>query len=109
MSVRDKTYELAKSITATKEFTDLQNAKKQIDKIGNLKERVKRFSKKQTAIYKCVNPKDAEQLIKDVNAEYKELSNIPEMKRFFKAGKAFNAMMSDIYKQIGSSLDSFLD
>lgn len=109
MNINDRVRELTSAITATKEYSELKQAKTVIDKSKDLRGKIGDFKKKEESLYKeKLSASEAQKKASELNKVFEGLTAIPEIKRFVKAEKDFNDMMQRVFKAISDSLESTL-
>ncbi|WP_432408099.1 YlbF family regulator [Wukongibacter sp. M2B1] len=110
MSLEKEIKSLVNAIQSTDEFKELKNARVDIENYRGLKEEVDLFQKKQIELYNLnMQGKETAQLVLEVNKSFQKLSQIPEVNRLLKAGKAFNDMVYKLFQAIHSLIDSELE
>ncbi len=107
MSMDKNVKMLVDNIKVTKEFRELKEARKNLDKHTNIKSEMEALENKQMELYNSkLPPKDFELEMKALNDQYKKLSDKPEVMNMVKALESFNKLMNDIYLDISKMLDS---
>lgn len=111
MNVYDKAHELARALSASREYRDYKAAKEKIYQDEANKRMLKDFKKRQLqlqAAFLSGKQPDEEELDK-----FKKLSELiqhsPAISEFLQAEYRLNTLMSDIYKILGEAVDMDLD
>ncbi len=111
MNVYDKAHELARALSASREYRDYKAAKEKIYQDETNKKMLKDFKKRQfqmQAAFLSGKQPDQEELDR-----FKKLSELiqhsPAISDFLQAEYRLNTLMSDIYKILGEAVDMDLD
>ena len=106
MNLNQKSIELVNDIKQTNEFIQLKRARANIEKYKDLKNEIELFQKQQMNLF-YLNKSENEiaQLSKNLDYKFKNLSSIPEVKQLIRAGKNFNTMLFNVYKNINHTID----
>lgn len=106
MGVNDKAKELAAAIMGIREFSELKQAKNNIDKNRELKSKIEDFKRKEEALYTGKFSANETQLrTLELRKVFESLSVIPEVDNFLKAEKGFNNALQKVYKTIDDTLE----
>ncbi|KAB3524859.1 YlbF family regulator [Alkaliphilus serpentinus] len=101
--------QVVQQIINTREFMELKDAQRNLNNYPKIKQEVEVFQKKQNEIMsKSSSPQEAEQKLRSLTNEFRNLSQYPEVQKMIKAGERFNKMMQNIYKEINEGLASYL-
>ncbi|MDN5276937.1 MAG: hypothetical protein PWR01_902 [Clostridiales bacterium] len=111
MNVYDKAHELARALSASKEYRDYKAAKEKIYQDEANKKMLKDFKKRQfqlQAAFLSGKQPDEQELDR-----FKKLSELiqhsPDISNFLQAEYRLNTLMSDIYKILSEAVDMDLD
>ncbi|MBM7581257.1 cell fate (sporulation/competence/biofilm development) regulator YlbF (YheA/YmcA/DUF963 family) [Caldicoprobacter guelmensis] len=111
MNVYDKAHELARALSASKEYRDYKAAKERIEQDETTKRMLKDFKKRQLqlqAAYLSGRQPDEKEL-----DTFKKLSELiqhsPDISNFLQAEYRLNTLMSDIYRILSEAVDMDLD
>lgn len=111
MNVYDKAHELARALSASREYRDYKAAKERIEGDETNKRMLRDFKKRQfqlQAAYLSGKQPDQEELDK-----FRKLSELiqhsPAIGEFLQAEYRLSTLMSDIYKILGEAVDMDLD
>lgn len=111
MNVYDKAHELARALSASKEYRDYKAAKGRIEQDETTKRMLRDFKKRQLqlqAAYLSGRQPDEKEL-----DTFKKLSELiqhsPDISNFLQAEYRLNTLMSDIYKILSEAVDMDLD
>jgi cell fate (sporulation/competence/biofilm development) regulator YlbF (YheA/YmcA/DUF963 family) len=103
MNINEAISQLARLLTKTKEFTELREAKGVVEANPKSAEALGRLQKKQEQIYGGGLPQEQlSQYMKEAEADYRSLSQVVEIERYFKASESFNRLLSGVYGEINS-------
>ena len=110
MSFNVKIKEFVNILKNTKEFSELKQAKSNIDTNKSIKSKIEDFKKREQELIKMANSgKDTKAKAEELNRIFDGLSKIPEVDKFLTAEKQFNDnVMLKAYKAISDSIDSEL-
>lgn len=101
--------QLVQEVVNTREFMELKEARKNIQRYPQLYQEVEAFQRKQMDIMsRASSPQEAEQMLSQLNNEFQSLSQTPEVRSMIQAGERFNEMIFSIYKEVNEALDSYL-
>jgi cell fate (sporulation/competence/biofilm development) regulator YlbF (YheA/YmcA/DUF963 family) len=107
MGIREKALELAAELKRSPDFAELKRAKAAIDGIPELKRELEAFSEKQKALYSSgLSSAEVSSRVNQLDKKYAELSGVPEIDRYLKASKAFNQLLANALKEVGSAIEA---
>jgi cell fate (sporulation/competence/biofilm development) regulator YlbF (YheA/YmcA/DUF963 family) len=109
MGIYDSAWGFVNAIKSTREFSELIQAKSNIEKNPSLKNEVYEFNRKLGEIYSSnMSANMIETKVSELNKQFGSLSRILEVDRFLKASKAFNDMMAKVYKTVNEAIEADL-
>lgn len=106
MNVYDTANKLADEIKQSEEYVNFKTAKQTINMIPEYKIKITEFEKAryEEQINTIQNGKSDERAIKEIQNIYKELIEIPEIKKYFDAEFKFNILLGDVNKIISEAV-----
>ena len=109
MGLREKAMELASELKRTSDFTELKQAKADIDRYPALRQDLESFNKSQSTLYSSkLSASETATKLEQLGKKYEELSKVPEIGRYLKASKAFNALLANALKEINAVIEAEL-
>ena len=109
MGLNEMARDFVSTIKSTREYSELLQSKANIERNFSLKNEVIEFNKKLGEIYSSnKSPSMIELKLKELNKQFGNLSQLPEVDKFLKSSKAFNDMMVKVYKTMNDSFQGDL-
>lgn len=106
MDINDAIGRLTQALTNTKEFIELKQARAVINSSQKSVEVLEKLQKKQELIYNgSVSQDKLPQYMKEVDSDYRTLSQIPEIGRYFTASEDFSRLITNVFNEINSSVE----
>jgi len=106
MEVSTAIQELVNALTTTKEFEALMQAKQAVMKDQKMFSLVAAFNKKRENLYMSENltPAQTQAIMSELEADYKKLSTVPEIKQYFDKMEAFGKLMDSTMNQLQTAV-----
>ena len=109
MYVYDEANNLAKAIQESKEYKEYERAKKEVEKIPEMKSKIDEFEKIRYDVQvMSFQGKQDEEKTKKLQEMYDILNKEPKIKEYFDIEVRFNIMIADVNKIISESLQDLL-
>ena len=110
MQVYDTVNKLAEEIKSSTEYMDLKNAKQAINIMPEYKKKIDEFNKLryEEQLNSMQTGKTDEAKMIDIQNKYKEMIEIPEIKKYFDAELKFNVMLGDVNRIISEAVKDLL-
>lgn len=111
MQVYDTVNKLADEIKTSAEYMDLKNAKQAINIMPEYKKKIDEFNKLryEEQLNTMQTGKTDEAKMHDIQNKYKEMIEIPEIKKYFDAELKFNVMLGDVNRIISEAVKDILN
>ena len=111
MQVYDTVNKLAEEIKTSSEYMDLKNAKQAINIMPEYKKKIDEFNKLryEEQLNSMQTGKTDEAKMIDIQNMYKEMIEIPEIRKYFDAELKFNVMLGDVNRIISESVKDLLN
>lgn len=111
MQVYDTVNKLAEEIKSSTEYMDLKNAKQAINIMPEYKKKIDEFNKLryEEQLNSMQTGKTDEAKMIDIQNMYKEMIEIPEIRKYFDAELKFNVMLGDVNRIISESVKDLLN
>ena len=111
MQVYDTVNKLAEEIKTSVEYMDLKNAKQAINVMPEYKKKIDDFNKLryEEQLNTMQTGKTDEAKMLNIQNMYKEMIEIPEIKKYFDAELKFNVMLGDVNRIISESVKDILN
>lgn len=106
MNVYDTVNKLADEIKQSEEYLNFKLAKQTINLMPEYKEKISKFEKQryEEQLNSIQNGKTDEDAIIKIQNLYKDLIEIPEIKKYFDAEFKFNILLGDVNKIISEAV-----
>lgn len=106
MNIYDTVNKLAEELKKSEEYVNFKMAKQTIDMIPEHKIKISKFEKAryEEQLNTIQNGKTDESKMIEIQNLYKELIEIPEIKKYFDAEFKFNVLLGDINKMISEAV-----
>jgi len=110
MQVYDTVNKLAEEIKSSTEYMDLKNAKQAINIMPEYKKKIDEFNKLryEEQLNSMQTGKTDEAKMIDIQNMYKEMIEIPEIRKYFDAELKFNVMLGDVNRIISEAVKEVL-
>ena len=110
MQVYDTVNKLAEEIKSSTEYMDLKNAKQAINIMPEYKKKIDEFNKLryEEQLNSLQTGKTDEEKMINIQNMYKEMIEIPEIRKYFDAELKFNVMLGDVNRIISESVKDLL-
>lgn len=110
MQVYDTVNKLAEEIKSSTEYMDLKNAKQAINIMPEYKKKIDEFNKLryEEQLNSLQTGKTDEAKMTNIQNMYKEMIEIPEIRKYFDAELKFNVMLGDVNRIISESVKDLL-
>ena len=110
MLVYDTVNKLAEEIKESDEYNSLKNAKQAINIMPEYKKKIEDFNKirYEEQLNAMQTGKTDEAKMLDIQNMYKEMIEIPEIRKYFDAELKFNVMLGDVNRIISESVKDLL-
>ncbi len=110
MNVYDTANQLAKEIKQAEEYVNFEMAKQAINRMPEYKTKIAEFEKirYKEQLNSIQNGKTDEKSMMKIQNLYKELIEIPEIKKYFDAEFKFNIMLGDVNKIISEAVKDLI-
>lgn len=110
MQVYDTVNKLAEEIKTSAEFIDLKNAKQAINIMPEYKNKIEEFNKLryEEQLNAMQTGKKDETKMLNIQNMYKEMIEIPEIRKYFDAELKFNVMLGDVNRIISEAVKEVL-
>ena len=110
MQVYDTVNKLAEEIKSSKKYMDLKNAKQAINIMPEYKKKIEEFNKLryEEQLNSMQTGKTDEAKMIDIQNMYKEMIEIPEIRKYFDAELKFNVMLGDVNRIISEAVKEVL-
>lgn len=93
-------------LSNTVEFLELKNAKQVIGSKPNINSLITNFKQKQNSIYyEKLSNTELTKIMDELEFDFTKLSKIPEINRYFNAVDRFNQIISNVMKELNTSLE----
>ena len=111
MQVYDTVNKLAEEIKSSTEYMDLKNAKQAINIMPEYKKKIDEFNKLryEEQLNSMQTGKTDEAKMIDIQNMYKEMIEIPEIRKYFDAELKFNVMLGDVNRIISEAVKDLLN
>ena len=111
MQVYDTVNKLAEEIKSSTEYMDLKNAKQAINIMPEYKKKIDEFNKLryEEQLNSMQTGKTDEAKMIDIQNMYKEMIEIPEIRKYFDAELKFNVMLGDVNRIISEAVKDILN
>ena len=111
MQVYDTVNKLAEEIKSSTEYMDLKNAKQAINIMPEYKKKIDEFNKLryEEQLNTMQTGKTDEAKIISIQNMYKEMIEIPEIRKYFDSELKFNVMLGDVNRIISEAVKEVLN
>ncbi len=111
MQVYDTVNKLAEEIKTSSEYMDLKNAKQAINTMPEYKNKIEEFNKLryEEQLNTMQTGKTDEAKMLNIQNMYKEMIEIPEIRKYFDAELKFNVMLGDVNRIISEAVKDLLN
>lgn len=110
MQVYDTVNKLAEEIKTSSEYMDLKNAKQAINIMPEYKNKIDEFNKLryEEQLNSMQTGKTDEAKMLNIQNMYKEMIEIPEIRKYFDAELKFNVLLADVNRIISEAVKDIL-